>query len=88
MPAELLEPLVYFAAYWTGKPIVRVLSLGRLHVALLAEPDAKARRKQKWYSVTFVRDGKRYVDGEAVCVVGLIAWILAIAAITMIVSRW
>ena len=88
MLAELLEPLVYFVAYWMAKPIVRVLSLGRLHVAFLAEPDANARRKRRWNSVTFVRDGKRYLDGEVVCLVGILAWTIVIGAIVVVVRRW
>jgi hypothetical protein len=88
VPAELLEPVVYFLAYWTGKPVVRILSLGRLHVAFLAEPSRREKQKLRWYSVTFMHDGKRYLDGEAVCLVGVITWAIVIAAIMLISRRW
>jgi hypothetical protein len=87
VPAELLEPVVYFLAYWTGKPIVRILSLGRLHVAFLAEPSRREKQKLPWYSVTFTRDGKRYVDAKAVCLVGMITWSVVVAAIVLISRR-
>ena len=83
MPTDLLEPVFYFLAYWTGKPIVRVLSLGRLHVALLAEPSRREKQRLRWYSVTFLHGGKRYVYGEVVCLVGLITWAVVIAVIVV-----
>ena len=57
----IIKPFFEFVCYWTGKPVVRLLSVGRLHVSLLAEPDRKGKRNKRWYSVTFTRDGKRYV---------------------------
>lgn len=84
MAADLLQPVFYFLAYWTGKPVVRVLSLGHLHVAFQAEPTRREKRRLRWYSATFMRDGKRFVDTEAVCLVGLIVWAVAVTAIVLV----
>ena len=83
----LLEPVVYFLAYWTGKPVVRILSFGRLHVAFLAEPERRGKRKPRHTPTIFTRDGKRYVEAEAVCLVGMLVWGIAIAAI-VIAHHW
>ncbi|MEO6436087.1 MAG: hypothetical protein ABIP55_10035, partial [Tepidisphaeraceae bacterium] len=91
MPSELLaeliiKPLFGFLFYWTGKPIVRVLSLGQLHVAMV-DPDARGKRQRRWYSCTFTLGGKRYLDAEWVMVIGFVFWALVVAAIVLVVRR-
>ena len=86
MLGELLQPVFEFAAYWTGKPVVRLLSLGRLHVRLDAEPDAQTKRK-RWSSITFVRDGKRYVAADSVMLIGFLTW-AAIGVMIWLVAMW
>lgn len=83
----IIKPFFEFVCYWTGKPIVRLFSLGRLHVSLLAEPDREGKRSKRWYSVTFTRGGKRYVDPEAVSVAGILVWAAIITAIVLIVRQ-
>ena len=83
----ILKPLFELVGYWTGKPVVRLLSLGRLQVSALAEPDREGKRQKRWYSVTFTRGGKRYADREAVCLVGILVWAAIITAIVLIVRR-
>ena len=87
MLEALLEPAVYFVAYWTGKPIVRIPSLGQLHVSFSAGPDG-SERPRRWRAVTFVRGGRRYLNGEAVCLVGFVAWAIAIVATVVIARHW
>lgn len=83
MPLDLvLEGIMTSVGYWTGKPIVRLLSLGRLHVSFAAEPGPRSNRDNRRTSLTFTRDGKRYLDAEAVVLVGLLAW----AAIIFLVA--
>jgi hypothetical protein len=91
MPGELLTELIFrplfeILGYFVGKPVVRLLSLGRLHTSLDAEPDPAAKRK-RWSSITFVRDGKRYVSAEFVSLVGIIFLVLVIAAIVLVIRR-
>ncbi len=90
VPSDLLgeliiRPLMEFGCYWTGKPIiVRLLSLGKLHVALV-EPHRRGKRQRKWYSLTFTRGGRRYLDAEAAMLVGMVFWALVITAVVLIV---
>ncbi len=83
----IVKPFFEFVCYWTGKPVVRLLSLGRLHVSLSAEADRRGTSKRRWYSATFTRGGRRYVDPEAVCLVGLLVWVAATAAVVLAVVR-
>jgi hypothetical protein len=85
MLGELLEPIVQFAAYWTGKPIVRILSLGRLHVALLTEPDEAGKRNRHWYSLTFTRGSKRFVEPEWVSIIGMLGWGVVVAIVVLLI---
>ena len=88
MPTELLEPVFYFIGYWTGKLIVRVVSLGRLHVSFTLEPERNDKRGRRWNAATFMRDKKRYVKSDVVTSIGMIAWAVAIAAIIVIAKVW
>lgn len=88
----IVKPLFWLVGYHTGKPLVRLLSLGRLHVSLTAEPAprrSKRKRRQSepsrpWYSVTFTCAGKRYLDPECVALLGLLAWAAAITVAVLI----
>lgn len=83
---ELIKPFVELACYWTGKPIVRILSLGRLHVALV-DPDQRGKRERRWSSLTFSRGGRRYLDAEVVMLVGMIFCAPVVVAIVVVVRR-
>ena len=80
-----LEPFFSALGYWTGKPIVILLSGGRLHVGLI-EADIEGSRNRRWYSITYTNSGKRYLSPEAVCLVGWLAW--AVVIVTIVSWVW
>jgi hypothetical protein len=75
----ILKPLMEAACYVTGKPVVWLLTRGRYRIEL-EEPDARGKRERRWYSLTFTRRGRRYVEPHVVTLVGLLVWVALIAA--------
>lgn len=80
----IVKPIFEVTCYATGKPIVRLLSGGRLHTGAW-EPDRRGRRDHRWYSLTFTRGGKRYADPHVVALLGMIFWIGVIGGIVLAV---
>lgn len=62
-----------------------MLSLGRLNVAMV-DPDKRGKRERRWYSLTFTREGRRYLDPEVVMLVGMIFW--AVVGVVVAVVYW
>lgn len=83
MVGELLQPVVEIVFYMTGKTVVRLLSLRRWD----AELRSFARRRRGWFAFSYERDGKRYLDPDAVMLVGLVFWLAIGAAIVAIWLR-
>ena len=83
----IIKPIFEIVCYWTGKPVARLLSLGRLHVSLSTDPDRKGKPNKRWRSVTVTRGAKRYVHPEVVSLVGIFVWVAIITAIVVIVRR-
>jgi hypothetical protein len=82
----VLRPIFEFVlcliGYHTGKLLVRVLSLGRLHVDpwLAERPD-----KPKWWSpLTYKRGRRRYLDVEAVAVIGIFFWVILVVIFVVV----
>jgi hypothetical protein len=80
----IVKPLLELACYGTGKPIVWLLTLGRLRVAMI-EPDKRGRRERRWYSLTFTHSGQRYVDPNLVMLVGILFWAMVIVGVVLVV---
>lgn len=84
------EFVIYVACYYTGRPIVRLISLGRWRVVDWWEerpPVRRGRKKeptppeQKQWTLSFVRNDRRYIQPEVTALVGMLFWALVGAAI-------
>jgi len=84
----IVKPLFEFVGYGTGKLVIRVVSLGLLDASLLAEPDREGKRNKRWYSITFTRGNKRFVDAHVVAVSGMFVWIALIVAGVLFIRGW
>jgi hypothetical protein len=83
---EFVKDFVLFPlAYAAGKPLVRLFSLGALHTTT-DEPHVGKKKKKhppRPQGLTFVRNGRRYLDYRMTALVGLLGWGAAIAAIVV-----
>jgi hypothetical protein len=73
----IFEIVFHLVGYYTGRPIVRLLSFGSLHVDhwVVDRPDAKRR----WRPLTYRRGGRTYLDQDAVALTGIVFWFAAVA---------
>lgn len=58
--------------YFTGKPIVWLIFGGKV----LIDSSEKRERSKGLWRTTFVRNGERYIETDAVVGIGAIFWIL------------
>jgi hypothetical protein len=73
----IFEIVFHLVGYYTGKPIIQLLSLGRLHVDswVCERPDAKKWRRP----LTYRRRGRTFLDQDAVALIGIIFWFTLVA---------
>jgi len=74
----VVEPVLMFAFYFTGKVIVWLITAGRIRPDI-SEPKVKSKPWTR--PVIFTHEGQRYMDVDAVAFVGLIFWILVLIAV-------
>jgi hypothetical protein len=79
----VFEALFSFIGYYTGKPLVRCLSFGHLHVdPWLAEPP----KSQNCWSVSYRRGNRIYLDVNLVALVGVSFWVGAIVLLVVLMQ--
>jgi hypothetical protein len=70
--------------YATGRVILSVFT-PHIHVMPLSKVTRPP--KQGWFSLTYLRDGRRYYFDEAVTAIGILFWVAIIIVVSIALSE-
>ncbi len=74
----IFEIIFYTLAYYTGAPVLWILTFGRIRLAPLTSIDSTNRKKNRWtdWSIWLHRKGqKKALKADYTCVVGMLVWV-------------
>ena len=68
----VLELLIYGVGYWSGFVVLKLITFGSVRIAPFSTIEQKNRGKRWDWSLFLVLNGKSYLKGEVVTLIGII----------------